>query len=107
MFLFDLAPGRGYLAAALLHAPVVSYTTISPLPVPSPTLLAEGKSQSRWYVSVARSDRLPFWASPSWVLPGAMLYGVQTFLGTVKTVTRSPDQPGQTHHTRIKINRQS
>ncbi len=33
-FLFGLAPGGGCLAAALLRTPVVSYTTISPLPSP-------------------------------------------------------------------------
>jgi len=33
MFLLDLAPGGGCLAAALLHTPVVSYTAISPLPL--------------------------------------------------------------------------
>jgi len=32
MFLLDLAPGGGCLAAALLQTPVVSYTAISPLP---------------------------------------------------------------------------
>jgi len=47
LLLFNLAPDRGCPAAALLRAPVVSYTTISPLPV------------ARWYVSVALSDRLP------------------------------------------------
>jgi hypothetical protein len=33
LLLLGLAPGGGYLAAALLRAPVVSYTTFSPLPV--------------------------------------------------------------------------
>ena len=47
LLLFDLTPDRGCPADALLRAPVVSYTTISPLPV------------SRRYVSVALSNRLP------------------------------------------------
>ena len=33
LFLLDLAPERGCLANALLQFPVVSYTTISPLPI--------------------------------------------------------------------------
>jgi len=44
--LLDLAPSGGYLAVVLLPAPVVSYTTISPLPL------------ARRFVSVARSGRL-------------------------------------------------
>jgi hypothetical protein len=49
---------------ALLPAPVVSYTTISPLPL-------------AWlYVSVARSGRFPRPGS----FPGAKPYGVRTFL---------------------------
>jgi hypothetical protein len=46
--LLGLAPDGGCLAAALLRTPVVSYTTISPLP-----------RLARRYVSVARSGRLP------------------------------------------------
>ncbi|GAP07803.1 hypothetical protein ATHL_02691 [Anaerolinea thermolimosa] len=44
--LLGLAPGGGCLAGALLRSPVVSYTTISPLPHP------------RRYVSVALSGTL-------------------------------------------------
>ena len=46
-FLLGLAPDGGCPAAALLRTPVVSYTTISPLPL-------AGR-----FVSVARSGRLP------------------------------------------------
>lgn len=46
--LLDLAPNGGCPAAALLHTPVVSYTTFSPLP-----------RKAGWYISVARSGRLP------------------------------------------------
>ncbi len=44
MFLLDLAPGGGCLAAALLQTPVVSCTTISPLPSPQ---LSQGRVENK------------------------------------------------------------
>ena len=52
--LLDLAPNGGCPAAALLHTPVVSYTTFSPLPRNAGLPRIAGR-----YISVARSDRLP------------------------------------------------
>ena len=66
--LLDLAPNGGYLAVALLPTPVVSYTTISPLPF------------SGRYFSVALFRQV----SPPRVLPGVVLYGGRTFLNMPK-----------------------
>lgn len=55
--LFGLAPNGGYLAAASLQTPVVSYTAFSPLPFTGLTLM-QGLSRKGRTVSVALSDGL-------------------------------------------------
>lgn len=101
MFLLDLAPGGGCLAAALLQTPVVSYTAISPLP--SEQVSPGEKLAIRRYISVARSDRFP--------RPGCYPAPCSQECGLSSTqpgaAARSPGQPGQIHHTRIKLIRQS
>ena len=95
--LLGLAPAGGYLAAALLRTPVVSYTTISPLPHLSPhpsTFPVEGGESGR-YVSVARSGRFSSeGGSPPRVLPGGLLCGVRTFLDPGHPEPRPSDWPG-------------
>jgi len=99
-FLLDLAPDGGCLAVALLRAPVVSYTTISPLPL---TGFHMGRQACRRYVSVARSDRLP--RPGCYPAPCSQECGLSS--AQPGAATRSPGQPGQIHHTRNKFIRQS
>jgi hypothetical protein len=66
--LLGLAPNGGYLAAALLRTPVVSYTTVSPLPACPAAHLG---GMFLWPVRQV---------APSRELPGILLYGVRTFL---------------------------
>jgi hypothetical protein len=57
LLLFGLAPNGGYLAAASLQTPVVSYTAFSPLPFAGHALI-QGLPRKRRTVSVALSDGL-------------------------------------------------
>jgi hypothetical protein len=78
LFLLGLAPDGGCPAAALLRTPVVSYTTISPLPL------------ARRFVSVARSGRFP--------RPGRYPTSCSVECGRSSTAVepppRFPNQPG-------------
>jgi len=82
--LLGLAPGGGYPDAHITAAPVVSYTTISPLP----------GSQQVWswrYVSVARSRRLlPSGCYPA---PCSMECGLSSTLCR-SSGQRQPGRPG-------------
>jgi len=81
--LFNLAPERGCPANALLRFPVVSYTTISPLP--------------RGAVCFCGPIRQ---VTPSRAFLGFVLYGVRTFLD-MRSMPRSSGQPGLNHHNQI------
>ena len=76
MPLFDLAPERGYPEDALLHLPVVSYTTISPLP-----------GRAVCFCGPIRQ------VAPSRGFLGFALGGVRTFLD-MPCMPRSSNQPG-------------
>ena len=67
--LLGFAPTGGYLAAALLQTPVVSYTTISPLPL-----------RAVVFCGPIRQVALPR------VLPDSVPCGVRTFLETVASL---------------------
>ncbi len=73
---FDLAPERGCPAIASLQIPVVSYTTISPLPL-----------RAVCFCGPIRQ------VTPSRDFPGFVLYGVRTFLD-MTGMPRSSGQPG-------------
>ena len=74
---------------ALLRTPVVSYTTFSPSPSPRPLSQKEMGTEGRRFVSVALIRQV----APSRGFPGAVPYGVRTFLDPMlarKTATARP-----------------
>lgn len=76
--LSGLAPGEVYPASRVTTAPVVSYTTLSPLPGSPPAVC------SLWHCLADRSG---------WVLPTALPCGARTFLGAGEPATRPSGRP--------------
>ena len=75
--LLGFAPTGGYLAAALLQTPVVSYTTFSPLPL-----------RAVCFCGPIRQ------VAPPRGLPGILPCGARTFLDFDIAKPRSPGRPG-------------
>src|SRR6478735_1714896 len=75
--LSGLAPGEVYRAGRVTTTPVVSYTTLSPLP---------GRSRAVCFLWHCLADR------SGWVLPTALPCGARTFLGAAANRPRR-DRP--------------
>jgi len=80
--LSGLAPDEVYLAGRVTTTPVVSYTTLSPLP--APTTSAVRAVCSLWHCLADCSG---------WALPTVLPCGARTFLGTGEPVTRPSSRP--------------
>ncbi len=76
--LSDLAPGEVYRAGRVTTTPVVSYTTLSPLPLRKEAVC------SLWHCLADCSG---------WVLPTALPCGARTFLGAGDPATRPSSRP--------------
>ena len=79
MPLFDLAPGGVYQPPRSPGMLVVSYTTVSPLPV----LTGVGHRRFGFCGTVPSG-------CPAWALPSSLSYGVRTFLDALRGVLPRP-----------------
>jgi len=80
--LSGLAPDEVYRAGRVTTTPVVSYTTLSPLPAPATS--AVRAVCSLWHCLADCSG---------WALPTVLPCGARTFLGTGEPVTRPSSRP--------------